>query len=351
MQSDRASREALTIGSAKPEPLLEPYPSGWQASPAEAVRGRGKAPRGPVLPARQRAAVELLFEEVRTGRVGVPALFESPSRSMPAILYTWRCIRENQTLHLAHTTRMVELAKRPAAEQGAALQQYADGVSGQNPGWLKFFYFFPFQENFVLGRRRLAVATPYRPESGRAGPGKRAVSARPRGWPKSAADLVPTYLEAIPYDSYTGGSLHWKPLGKRLLIYSGRADRVIGVGEVFNARGLGKNVGFVLEPQEDRRESRIGAVKWVACRRDVWTAGGPEGTTVRASLSSWHALLQGVIDLGPEHRQAFCSSSGSPRTADSSRMAARLGSAFQRWRVWLTSPLASCVPPSHCFFQ
>ena len=181
------------------------------------------------------------------------ALFESPSRSMPAILYTWRCIRENQTLHLAHTTRMVELAKRPAAEQGAALQQYADGVSGQNPGWLKFFYFFPFQENFVLGAGGwqsqhhtalnlavLALASErFRLDHGR--------------WPKSAADLVPTYLEAIPYDSYTGGSLHWKPLGKRLLIYSGRADRVIGVGEVFNARGLGKNVGFVLEPQEDRR--------------------------------------------------------------------------------------------------
>ena len=95
-----------------------------------------------------RAAVEMLFEEVRTGRAGVPAPFESPARSLPGIIYTWRCIRENQTLHLTHTTRMVELAKRPAPEQGPALEQYADGVSGQDGGLIKRIYFLPFDENF-----------------------------------------------------------------------------------------------------------------------------------------------------------------------------------------------------------
>ena len=171
-----------------------------------------------------RAAVEMLFEEVRTGRTGVPALFESPSRSMPGILYTWRCIRENQTLHLAHTTRMVELAKQPAPEQGPALEQYADSVSGQDGGLIKRIYYFPFQENFTRGAGGwqsrhhtalnlavLALASErFRLDHGR--------------WPKSAADLVPTYLEAVPYDAYTGGSLHWKPQGKRLLIYSGRGS-------------------------------------------------------------------------------------------------------------------------------
>ena len=200
-----------------------------------------------------RAAVEMLFEEVRTGRAGVPALFESPARSLPGIIYTWRCIRENQTLHLTHTTRMVELAKRPAPEQGPALEQYADGVSGQDGGLIKRIYFLPFDENFernvggwqsqhhtALNLAVLALASErFRLDHGR--------------WPKSATDLVPTYLEAVPYDPHTGGSLQWKPLGKRLLIYSGRADRVIGVGEVFNARGLGRDVSFVLEPQEDRR--------------------------------------------------------------------------------------------------
>ncbi len=202
-----------------------------------------------------RAAVEKLFEHVRTGRAGVPALFESPSRSFPAIIYTWRSIRENQTLHLAHTTRMIELAKRPAAEQGPALEQYADGVFGQNLGLIKRIYLFPFHENFGFARGAggwqsrhhttvnlavLALASErFRLDHGR--------------WPKSAADLVPAYLEAVPFDPYTGGSLRWKPLGERLRIYAGSADRVDGMAEVYKSLRSGNDVGFVLEPQEDRR--------------------------------------------------------------------------------------------------
>ena len=72
-------------------------------------------------------------------------------------------------------------------------------------------------------------------------------------WPQSAADLVPAYFEAVPYDPHTGGSLHWKPLGKRLLMFAGDADRVEAGRGVFFARGLNENVGFVLEPQQDRR--------------------------------------------------------------------------------------------------
>jgi hypothetical protein len=202
-----------------------------------------------------RAAVEKLFEDVRTGRTGVPALFESPSRSFPAIIYTWRSIRENQTLLLAHNTRMVELAKRPAPEQGPALEQYADGVYGQNLGLIPRIYLFPFHENFGFARSAgawqsrhraalnlavLALASErFRLDHGR--------------WPKSAGDLVPAYVEAVPYDPYTGGSLHWKPKGKRLLVYPGSGDHIDGMAEVYTGRGSGKDFGFVLEPQEDRR--------------------------------------------------------------------------------------------------
>ena len=150
-----------------------------------------------------RAATEKLFEDVRTGRAGVAALFESPSRSFPAIIYSWRSIRENQTLHLAHTTRMVELAERPAPEQGPALDQYADGVSGQNWGLIKWIYLFPFLENFrcratsaawqsrhhtAANLAVLALASErFRLDHGR--------------WPETAADLVPTYLDAVPVRS------------------------------------------------------------------------------------------------------------------------------------------------------
>jgi hypothetical protein len=202
-----------------------------------------------------RAAVEMLFEDVRTGRGGVPALFESRSRSFPAIIYSWRSIRENQTLLLAHSTEMVELAKRPAPEQGPALDQYSAGVSGQNWGLIKKIYFFPFQENFrsslvagdwqsrhhnAVNLAVLALASErFRLDHGR--------------WPKSAADLVPTYLDEVPYDPFTGGSLHWNTVGERFLIYSGDADRVEAGGAVFSAQCFGKDVGFVLEPPRDRR--------------------------------------------------------------------------------------------------
>ena len=62
------------------------------------------------------------------------------------------------------------------------------------------------------------------------------------------------YLEAVPYDPFTGGSLQWKPLEKRFLIYAGSADRASGGGVVFSSHGSGKDVGFVLEPPQDRHQ-------------------------------------------------------------------------------------------------
>ena len=79
----------------------------------------------------ERAATEKLFNDVRDGRAGVAALFESPARSFPAIIYSWRSVRENQTLHLAHTTQMVEIAKRPDHEQGPALEKYGSAIFAQ----------------------------------------------------------------------------------------------------------------------------------------------------------------------------------------------------------------------------
>ena len=171
---------------------------------------------------------------------------------------------------------MVELARRPAPEQGPALDQYADGISSQNWGLIKQIYLFPFLENFrfarVVGRWQsrhhtalnlavLALASErFRLDHGR--------------WPESAADLVPTFLEAIPFDPNNAGSLQWKPLGKRLLIYSGDADRVDGGFGAFSDRGAAKDAGFVLEPPQDRRGSRIGTVKWVACRHAVFASAG-----------------------------------------------------------------------------
>jgi hypothetical protein len=207
-----------------------------------------------------RAAVEKLFEDVRSGRASVAALFNSPSRSMPGILYSWRNLRENQTLHLAHTTRMVELARRPAQEQGRALDQYGNLVFGQtwnNSGLINQIYLLPFRENFrlasgwaawqsrhhvALNLAVLALASErFRLEHGR--------------WPRSLAELVPAYVEAVPYDPYTGGPLFWKPLGQRLVIYSAGPDGIDGGGDVsrFDAWGFGKDVGFVLELPQDRR--------------------------------------------------------------------------------------------------
>ncbi len=90
---------------------------------------------------------------MRDGRAGVAALFESPSRGFPAIIYSWRSVRENQTLHLAHTTQMVEIAKRPDHEQGPALEKYGSTIFAQewnNSGVLSKVYTAPFHENFSM---------------------------------------------------------------------------------------------------------------------------------------------------------------------------------------------------------
>jgi hypothetical protein len=205
-----------------------------------------------------RAAVEKLFGDVYRGRAGVAALFESPRSSPPAMIYSWRNVRENQTELLAQATRLVEIARGPAEQQGPALKKCRDDFDQEwnDSGLIKRIYTYPFHENFMMSAYTgsaharhhtaanlavLALASErFRLEHGR--------------WPKSGAELVPTYIEAIPYDPHTGGPLHWRQTDKRLLFYSAGLDGLDGGGErTRNDRlGLGKDVGFELEDPRDR---------------------------------------------------------------------------------------------------
>jgi hypothetical protein len=207
----------------------------------------------------ERAATEKLFNDVRDGRAGVAALFDSPGRSLPAIIYSWRSVRENQTLHLAHATKMVEIAKQPDREQGPALEKYGNAVFGQqwnDAGLLQKVYTAPFHENFSMaanaGRWQtahhaavnlaiLALASErFRLDHGR--------------WPKLAGELVPSYVKAVPYDPHTGTELRWKQTDKALAIYSVGLDGVDDGALRPRVHPLGRNndVGFALEAPEDR---------------------------------------------------------------------------------------------------
>ena len=103
---------------------------------------------------------------------------------------------------------MVEIAKRPDRQQGPALEKYGSAIFAQewnSAGLLQKVYTAPFHENFSMAANTglcqsthhtavnlgvLALASErFRLEHGR--------------WPKLARELVPAFIEAVPYDPYT----------------------------------------------------------------------------------------------------------------------------------------------------
>jgi hypothetical protein len=207
-----------------------------------------------------RAAVDKLFEDVRTGRTAAASLFE-PSDGWLAVLYTMRAIRENQARLLEMNNRMVELAKLPIEQQGTAINEVNSAYfrSWDNAGFLERFYLLPFREhargsagNFQsnhhasVGVAILALASErFRLAQGR--------------WPKSAAELVPAYLSALPCDPYTGAALHFKPDQERLVLYSNGFDAKDDSGLWVRGGwpGAGKDTGFILDAVEKRRRSAV----------------------------------------------------------------------------------------------
>jgi hypothetical protein len=205
-----------------------------------------------------RAAVWKLFEDVRNGRAGVASLFDSPRSTLPAMIYSWRAVRENQTQLLEESTRLVEIARRPAEEQGPALQKYRDDLDQQwaDAGLAKRIHTYPFHENFQMlayagGAQSRHHTAAYLAVLALASERFRLDHGR---WPRSPFELIPAYLAAVPYDPYAGGPLHWKQTAKRLIFYSagmdGRDDG--GVWSRNVARGFGKDIGFTLEDPKDR---------------------------------------------------------------------------------------------------
>ena len=207
-----------------------------------------------------RAADEKLNEKVRTGRAGVTALFESPGGFPPGFIYSWRTIRANQAQLLAENTRLVELAKLPAEQQGPALLRYQDAfwVHWNNTSILDKIYILPFHDLFrgslVTGswqaRHRtslhlaiLALAGErFRLDHGR--------------WPESPAELIPSYLSAVPYDPYSNGPMRWKRDGTGLVVYSvgrnGTDDGGLWLrGDPY---AYGQDEGFRLDDPRDRKQ-------------------------------------------------------------------------------------------------
>ena len=182
------------------------------------------------------------------------------SRRVPArFIYSWHTIRANQAQLLAENTRLVELAKLPA-EQQLALLRYQDAfwVHWNNTSILDKIYILPFHDLFrgslVTGswqaRHRtslhlaiLALAGErFRLDHGR--------------WPESPAELIPSYLSAVPYDPYSNGPMRWKRDGTGLVVYSvgrnGTDDGGLWLrGDPY---AYGQDEGFRLDDPRDRKQ-------------------------------------------------------------------------------------------------
>ena len=83
--------------------------------------------------------------------------------------------------------------------------------------------------------RRLAVAPPHRRESGRSGRQSSGFGSIALAGPNGPSSPGAGRTQESLTTPYTGGSLHWKPVGNRLLIHSGSAAHGDGGGAVFSA--------------------------------------------------------------------------------------------------------------------
>ncbi len=195
--------------------------------------------------------MEKLNEQVRAGEVGISALFEGGSP--PAFLYSWRTLRENQARLLEENSRLIEITRIPAEQQGPAFRRYQDihYQEWEQDDLLSRIYILPFHELFLgplnsgtwqsrhrvnLNLAILALASErFRLDHGR--------------WPDAPAELVPAYLSSVPYDPYSGGPLNWKRDEHSLIIYSvglnGKDDG--GVWPRGNPYWYNQDLGFRLE--------------------------------------------------------------------------------------------------------
>jgi hypothetical protein len=197
-----------------------------------------------------RAWAEKLNEQVRAGEAGVSALFDSGPP--PSFMYSWRTLRENQSRLLEENTRLVEIAKLPAEQQGPAFRRHQDDYMAEwnNRDILGRLYTFPFHDSFMSSlaagawqsrhRAHLSLAIfalaseRFRLDHGR--------------WPDAPAELIPAYLSSVPYDPYSGDPLHWKRDQYGLIIYSvdanGKDDG--GIWSPGNPYSYNQDLGFRL---------------------------------------------------------------------------------------------------------
>ena len=202
-----------------------------------------------------RAAQEKLNEQVRAGEAGVSALFDSRGSASVLCTLGGPCARTKSRL-LEENTRLVEIAKMPAEQQGPAFRRYQDNharngtIATSSAGSTSF-------RSMISSWRlwpRLAVAASRQSEPGHLCAGQRAVSPRPRPLARCARRAgsgLPLFCSLRPV---LGRSLALEARRTRFDIYSvglnGKDDG--GVWPRGNPYSYNKDEGFRLDDPKRR---------------------------------------------------------------------------------------------------
>jgi hypothetical protein len=182
----------------------------------------------------ERAGQDTFMEGVQSGEITIgqiERLFDSPKRSEIPYLAAMRftvmmgTIKSSRAALLQYNTRLIEIARRPVAEQPALFKEAEEAQKR-----------LPLLARYISsGAARVAQA--YHRDQAMLQAAILMVAAerfrRARGrWPESIGELVPTYLAAVPIDPFDGQPMRLRRRADGLVLYSVGLDGVDNGGNV-----------------------------------------------------------------------------------------------------------------------
>src|SRR5262249_51323946 len=199
----------------------------------------------------ERAMMDGLMSQIQSGEFPWQELSwfidgrqQSASDNLDALLFslTPGAEKESRAALLRHQSAIVEAARLPLEEQGAAFarlesQRKEMPLVARQLAW----YAERISESHRASRAELRSAVAalaaerFRRRHGR--------------WPERLEELVPDFLEKLPPDPFAGGPLLFKRLADGVVIYSAGPDERDDDGDVRGAPNTsltGKDVGFRL---------------------------------------------------------------------------------------------------------
>jgi hypothetical protein len=232
----RLASRAIAVGLIE-RTLAQGQPSAEALAATQRLAERERAEPVLVWGVRgERAWANAVSELYESGRIG-PEVFESmldPPKSYTGNVRVDRWIRRlrgeawnphEQVGLLQYHTRLVEVARLPAAQLPEALARIEESRKSLTPGVRKATQSLG---NLIDAYRRsqallASTAAALAAERFRLATGR---------WPTALGALVPTYLDEVPPDPFAEGSLRFKRLADGLVIYSVGPDGMDDGGDI-----------------------------------------------------------------------------------------------------------------------